>query len=61
MSKIVKVEFAKLKRLKDLTIEFPEKGVVALMGENGIGKSTVLHALACIYRPHQHTQVGKGM
>ena len=38
MSKIVKAEFIKLKRLKDLTIEFPERGVVALMGENGIGK-----------------------
>lgn len=60
MSKIVKTHFIKLKRLKDLTIEFPEKGVVALMGENGIGKSTVLHALACIYRPHEHTQVKKG-
>ncbi|MBK8357824.1 MAG: ATP-binding cassette domain-containing protein [Comamonadaceae bacterium] len=60
MSKIVKAEFIKLKRLKDLTIEFPEKGVVALMGENGIGKSTVLHALACVYRPHTHTQVNRG-
>lgn len=60
MTKIVKVVFSKLKRLKDLTIEFPAKGVVALMGENGIGKSTVLHALACVYRPHVHTQVNKG-
>ena len=59
MSKIVKVEFNKLKRLKDLTIDFPEVGVVALMGENGIGKSTVLHALACLYRPHEHLQVKK--
>lgn len=59
MSKIVKAEFIKLKRLKDLTIEFPEKGVVALMGENGIGKSTVLHALSCVYRPHEHIQVKK--
>lgn len=59
MSKIVKVEFTKLKRLKDLTIDFPEVGVVALMGENGIGKSTVLHALACLYRPHDHLQVKK--
>ena len=59
MSKIVKAEFIKLKRLKDLTIEFPERGVVALMGENGIGKSTVLHALACVYRPHEHLQVKK--
>lgn len=59
MSKIVKAEFIKLKRLKDLTIEFPEKGVIALMGENGIGKSTVLHALACVYRPHEHLQVKK--
>lgn len=60
MSKIVKAEFIKLKRLMELTIDFPEKGVVALMGENGIGKSTVLHALACVYRPHTHTQVNRG-
>ena len=59
MSKIIKAEFIKLKRLKDLTIEFPEQGVVALMGENGIGKSTVLHALACVYKPHEHLQVKK--
>ena len=60
MSKIIKIEFIKLKRLRDLGIEFPEKGVIAIMGENGIGKSTVLHALACVYRPHEHTQVKKG-
>jgi energy-coupling factor transporter ATP-binding protein EcfA2 len=60
MSTIVKIEFTRLKGLRDLAIEFPEKGVVALMGENGIGKSTVLHALACIYRPHEHIQVKNG-
>lgn len=60
MTTIRKVEFLKLKRLQNLTIEFPDKGVVALMGENGIGKSTVLHALSCVYKPHTHTQVPRG-
>lgn len=37
-----------LKGLKDVRITF-DKRLVALMGMNGVGKSTVLHALACTY------------
>ncbi|MDN5836769.1 MAG: ATP-binding cassette domain-containing protein, partial [Nitrosospira sp.] len=60
MTTISKLHFQRLKRLQDVVIELPPKGVIALMGENGIGKSTVLHALACLYKPHEHTQVSKG-
>lgn len=60
MTTITKIYFQKLKRLEDVLIEFPEKGVVALLGENGTGKTTVLHALACLYKPDQHLQVTQG-
>ncbi len=41
-----------LKGLKDLTIKF-EKNLTAVMGVNGSGKSTILHALACIHSPYE--------
>lgn len=53
MVAVTKIHFHNLKRLNDLSIEFPEKGVVALLGENGIGKTTVLHAIACLYKPNE--------
>lgn len=60
MTAVTKLHFHKLKRLEEVTIEFPEKGLIALMGENGTGKTTVLHALACLYKPHQHLQQNRG-
>ena len=60
MTTIDKLHFQRLKRLQNVVIELPPRGVIALMGENGIGKSTVLHALACLYKPHAHTQVRNG-
>lgn len=45
------VEFRNLKRLKDVVINFEGHNVTGIFGPNGCGKSTVLHALACIYRP----------
>lgn len=49
--KLNKVVFKKLKGLVDLEIDFTEKPLVAILGPNGIGKSTILHALACINKP----------
>ena len=46
-----KVHFYKLKGLNGLNISFGNKRVTALFGVNGCGKSTILHALACLYRP----------
>ena len=44
------VHFERLKNLKNCTIKF-EKNLVGILGVNGCGKSTVLHALACMYKP----------
>ncbi|MEW5904977.1 MAG: AAA family ATPase [Pseudomonadota bacterium] len=60
MTIVTKLHVQKLKRLENVTIEFPEKGVVALLGENGTGKTTVLHALACLYKPHPQLQIERG-
>ncbi len=47
---IKSVYFKHLKGLKDVKIEF-KKPLTAIMGVNGAGKTTVIHSLACIYRP----------
>lgn len=44
------VYFKKLKCLNDATINFSDT-LTAIMGVNGSGKTTVIHAIACIYRP----------
>ncbi|ENP8324410.1 AAA family ATPase [Vibrio vulnificus] len=41
----------KLKNLIELNIDFEGSPVTAILGPNGNGKSTVLHALACAYQP----------
>ena len=46
-----KIEIQQLKGLVDLEIDFTEKPLTAIFGPNGIGKSTILHALACINNP----------
>ena len=51
--KILKeIRIQKLKGINNLSLEF-DKNVVALMGVNGSGKSTILHALACSYAPYE--------
>ena len=42
--------FRELKGLKDVNFVF-EKPLTAIMGVNGSGKTTVIHALACSYQP----------
>ncbi len=44
------VYFKKLKCLNDISINFSDT-LTAIMGVNGSGKTTVIHAIACIYRP----------
>lgn len=44
------VFFDELKGLSNIEISFSET-LTAIMGVNGSGKSTVIHALACLYRP----------
>lgn len=47
-----KIYIKKLKGLNDLELNF-EKNLTSLMGVNGSGKSTILHALACAYKPYE--------
>ncbi|TXC88469.1 AAA family ATPase [Paraburkholderia azotifigens] len=49
--KLIKLEVAELKNLRDVELSFGETSLTAIMGANGCGKSTVLHALACSYSP----------
>lgn len=56
MARVIKqslkrVEFGNLKRLKNVTVDFEGNHLTGIFGPNGCGKSTILHALACIYRP----------
>lgn len=52
-----KLHFAKIKRLKNIVdldeVRFDEKPLTAILGPNGCGKSTILHALASSYKPAQ--------
>ena len=49
--KIQSINITKLKNLQNVKIDFSEGPLTAIMGVNGSGKSTVLHALACCYKP----------
>lgn len=49
--KIRKIHINLLKNLKEVEIDFSGSGLTALIGINGSGKSTILHALACCYKP----------
>ena len=44
------VFFKNLKGLRDIKICFSDT-LTAIMGVNGVGKTTVIHALACAYQP----------
>jgi AAA15 family ATPase/GTPase len=46
-----KLEIKKLKNIKDLCISFESKNITGILGPNGYGKSTILHALACCFQP----------
>lgn len=48
-SRLTSVHFFALKSLTDVTIEL-DAPLTAIMGVNGAGKSTVIHALACVYK-----------
>lgn len=46
-----RIEVVQLKGLKDLSLDIAPAGLTAIMGANCSGKTTVLHALACAYKP----------
>lgn len=49
-NRLTRLHITQLKGLKNLDIEF-NKNLTAIMGVNGVGKSTILHALACVFAP----------
>lgn len=52
------IEFDSLKGLHNVRIDLSGKDVTAILGENGIGKTTILQALACSFRgvaSNEHT------
>lgn len=49
--KIINIHIDNLKGLRNLDIPI-SKNLVAIMGVNGCGKSTILHSLACMYSPY---------
>lgn len=49
--KLELLKVRKLKNLIELELDFEGFPVTAILGPNGNGKSTVLHALACAYQP----------
>lgn len=54
--RLQRIEIHDLKGINGCNIDFPiNKKVTAIMGMNGSGKSTIIHALACCYRPRNRT------
>lgn len=54
--RLKKIEIQSLKGIDNCSIEFPpDKKITAIMGMNGSGKSTIIHALACCFKPRQST------
>lgn len=49
--KLKKIRFSKLKNLENLEVSFESNHITGIFGTNGSGKSTVLHAIACLYQP----------
>lgn len=50
--RLVAMKIARLKNLYDVEISFDQdRPLTAIMGPNGFGKSTILHALACCFSP----------
>lgn len=50
--RITKIHINTLKGLKNLDLPI-EQNLTAIMGVNGCGKSTILHALACAFKPYK--------
>ncbi|WP_084402519.1 AAA family ATPase [Cupriavidus sp. amp6] len=57
--KLIKLEVEELKNLRDFELDFQAAPLTAIMGTNGSGKSTVLHALACAYSQPEEQEAYK--
>lgn len=60
-----KINFITIKKLKNInnleSLPLNEKNLTAILGVNGCGKSTILHALACCYKPIESSTATKHM
>lgn len=54
--KVISLYFKSLKNMRKFSINFEPERLTAILGPNGCGKSTVLHALACCYQPIDESQ-----
>lgn len=52
--RIKSINIERLKGINNCPISFPvDRSVTAIMGINGSGKSTILHALSCVFKPKE--------
>lgn len=51
LTKIYKTEYELVKALNDMTLEFPQKGLVFIVGVSGSGKSTLMNMLSGVDTP----------
>jgi AAA15 family ATPase/GTPase len=58
-----KINYISIKKLKNINnleaLPLNEKHLTAILGVNGCGKSTILHALACCYKPTETSTATK--
>lgn len=58
---LTQLKIKQLKNIKDLDMSFDKnKRLVAIFGENGCGKSTILYALACVFQKIKIKKIEKG-
>lgn len=57
--RIERIVFTKFKNLDGLEIDFSGHNVTCLFGSNGIGKSSVLSVLRCVFQPTDRRKAGK--
>jgi predicted ATP-dependent endonuclease of OLD family len=51
-----KLEITRPKNIKDICMSFESNNITGILGQNGYGKSTILHALACCFQPLDKSQ-----
>lgn len=50
-----RMSITKLKRLSNIEVTFADEGLTGILGPNGSGKTSILHALSCVYRPESNS------
>ena len=51
LTKVYKTEYELVKALNDMTLEFPQKGLIFIVGVSGSGKSTLMNMLSGVDTP----------